>query len=82
MSDHHEPTAGDASPDAAPAGVEPRRAVAGGLTVFGAILGFTATRAVVDAGRLPEELILAALPAFGVVGLVGLVVFLSAVVHD
>jgi hypothetical protein len=96
MSDRHEPTADDGSQDVEinadvdvhtdvdvdANGVDPRRAVAGGLTVLGAIFGFTAARAAVGAGGLSEEWILAALPTFGIVGLVGFVVFLSAAVHD
>lgn len=81
MDDRHGAADGDAPADVA-TGFEPRRALVGGLTVLGAILGFTAVSAAVDTGGVPDEWILVALPAFGIVGLVGFVVFLSAVVSD
>jgi hypothetical protein len=57
-----------------------RRAIAGGLTLLGAVLGFTVVQAAIQTGTLSDELVLVALPAFGVVGVVGFVVFVSAVV--
>lgn len=82
MRDQHDAVDGGPPLDVTDEGVDQRRAVVGGLTVLGTILGFTLVRAVVEGGGIPDEWVLAALPAFGVVGLVGFVVFLSAVVHD
>ncbi|AUV80965.1 hypothetical protein C2R22_04225 [Salinigranum rubrum] len=59
-----------------------RRAIVGGLTLLGTVVGFTVVQAAIEAGNLSEEWVLVALPAFGVVGAVGFVVFVSAVIGD
>jgi hypothetical protein len=55
-----------------------RRLLLGGFGVIAAILGFVAVRVLIDAGRLPPEWTLFALPPFGVLGVVAFVVFVSA----
>lgn len=45
-----------------------------------AILGFTAVQAVVRGAGLPTDWVLFAMPAFGALGFVSLVVFVSAIV--
>jgi hypothetical protein len=59
-----------------------RRAITGGLTLVGSVVGFTVVQAAIETGNLSDEWVLVALPAFGVVGVVGFVVFVSAVVSD
>ncbi len=71
--------------EAGPRGKAPfdrRRAIAGGLTLLGAVVGFTAVQAAIEVGNLSDEWVLVALPVFGIVGVVGFVVFVSAVVGD
>jgi ammonia channel protein AmtB len=50
----------------------------GGFGVIGAVLGFLFVRAVIDLRNLPADWTLFALPVFGVCGVVGFVVFVSA----
>jgi hypothetical protein len=66
--------------EAGAAGFDRRRALVGGSVLLGSVVGFTVVQAVVTAGGLPDEWVLVALPAFGVVGVVGFVLFVSAVV--
>jgi hypothetical protein len=72
----------DASGASGAAGSDQWRAVAGGLALVVAVLGFTATRALVRLAGRSDEWVLVALPAFGVVGVVGFVHLVSAVVRD
>ena len=72
----------DALPEQSTAGFDRRRAVGGGLLLLGAVAGFTVARAVIDGAGLPDEWTLVALPAFGLVGVVGFVLLVSAVVGD
>jgi hypothetical protein len=73
---------GEPRPEPSTAGFDRRRAVGGGLLLLGAVAGFTAARAIIDGAGLPDEWTLVALPAFGLVGVVGFVLLVSAVVGD
>jgi hypothetical protein len=68
-------------PREATGGVDQRRAIGGGVALLVAVLGFTAVQAVVEGAVLPDEWVLVALPAFGLVGVVGFVLLVSAVVR-
>lgn len=57
-----------------------RRTFVGGGILIGSVLGFAAVQAVVDAGAVSDEWVLVALPAFGIVAVIGFVLFVSAVV--
>jgi hypothetical protein len=73
---------GDSGEETATDGVDQRRAVLGGVALVVAVVGFTAVRAAVDALGVPGEWVLVALPAFGVVGVVGFVLLVSTVVPE
>jgi hypothetical protein len=66
-------------PDASGHASRPRL-LAGGFGLVFAILGFTAVQAVVRGAGLPTDWVLFAMPAFGALGFVSLVVFVSAIV--
>jgi hypothetical protein len=71
----------DPRPREATGGVDQRRAVGGGVALLVAVLGFTAVQAFVEGAVLSDEWVLVSLPAFGVVGVVGFVLLVSAVVR-
>lgn len=77
-----EPTARGnvSSDDTSGARLEPRRVLVGGFTILFAVAGYLAVRVAVAATGLSQELELAALPAFGVAGVVGFVVLVAGVV--
>ena len=58
---------------------EPRRVLLGGFVVILAILGFLLVRIAVAAAGYPRSFELIAMPAFGVLGVVGFVLLVSGV---
>jgi hypothetical protein len=60
--------------------LQPRRVLAGGFTVLFAVGGYLAVRVAVAATGLDPELELLAMPAFGVLGVVGFVTLVAGVV--
>lgn len=60
--------------------VNPRRVILGGVTIIAAIGGFLALRVVVATAGYPAELELFAMPAFGILGVVGFVTLVAGVV--
>lgn len=54
-----------------------RRLAAGGVTVFLSISGFLSVQVAIDMLSYPDDWVLFALPVFGIVGVIGLVVLVS-----
>lgn len=69
---------GDDTPSGAR--VKPRRVILGGVTIIAAIGGFLALRVAVATAGYPAELELVAMPAFGILGVVGFVTLVAGVV--
>lgn len=76
-----ETTGNEPRPREATGGVDQRRAIGGGVALLVAVLGFTAVQAVVEGAVLPDEWVLVTLPVFGLVGVVGFVLLVSAVLR-